>query len=515
MTVTTLDRPLFKGADWSFDGLRRVNEAIEEIAVGELGLDLYPTQIEVITSEQMLDAYASIGMPLLYRHWSFGKRFAHEEMLYRRGAQALAYELVINSDPCICYVMEDNSMTMQTLVLTHAAFGHNHFFKNNYLFRQWTQADAVLDYLDFAKRYVAACEERYGVDAVETTIDAAHALMNHGVDRHPKKRRVATPEKRKARDLARRAHEEASYSDLWRTLPRPPDRAQRDPEASREATDLGLPEENLLYFLEKTAPKLEDWQRELVRIVRHLAQYFHPQRQTKVMNEGCATFVHYEIMHRLHARGLLTDGAMLEFLHSHSSVLFQPGFDDRRYRGVNPYALGYAMMRDIKRIAEDPTEEDRTWFPDWAGSGDAMAVLRDAWADYRDESFIQQYLSPQVIRELRLFSCFDEAADSAVEVSAIHDEEGYRNVRRALARQYDVSLQDPQIEVIEANLKGNRRLVVEHKTRQGRRLEPETAQRVLEMLATLWGYRVRLRETCADTGRTIGEQDALAGPGPV
>ena len=503
---------LFSGADWSFDLLKRSYDAIEEIALGELGLDTYPNQIEVITSEQMLDAYASIGMPLLYRHWSFGKRFAREETLYRRGAQGLAYELVINSDPCICYVMEENSITMQTLVLAHAAFGHNHFFKNNYLFRQWTRADGVLDYLDFAKRYVAFCEERYGVDAVEAVLDGAHALMNQGVHRHPKSRRMAKPERRRARELERMAHAEANYSDLWRTLPRTTKRGTAGSAASKEAADLELPEENLLYFLEKYAPKLEDWQRELLRIVRQLAQYFHPQRQTKVMNEGCATFVHYEIMHRMHQRGLLTDGAMLEFLHSHSSVLFQPGFDDRRYGGLNPYALGYAMMRDIKRICEEPTDEDRAWFPDWAGSGDAMAVLRDAWADYRDESFIHQFLSPKVIRDLRLFACVDEASEDAIEVSAIHDEAGYRDIRRLLARRYDVSLQDPQIEVIEANLKDNRRLVLEHRARNDRRLDPDNAEQVLQMVANLWGYRVKLREVSAETGRLLGEQDALPRP---
>ena len=122
------------------------------IAVDELGLDVYPVQIEVITSEQMLDAYASVGLPLMYRHWSFGKRFAYHETLYRKGLQGLAYEIVINSNPCICYIMEENSMTMQTLVIAHAAFGHNHFFKNNYLFRQWTDAGGILDYLELRPR---------------------------------------------------------------------------------------------------------------------------------------------------------------------------------------------------------------------------------------------------------------------------------------------------------------------------------------------------------------------------
>ena len=150
--------PLFTGPNWDYGGLRRVYDAVERIALEELGLDVYPVQIEVITSEQMLDAYASVGLPLMYRHWSFGKRFAYHETLYRKGLQGLAYEIVINSNPCICYIMEENSMTMQTLVIAHAAFGHNHFFKNNYLFRQWTDANGILDYLSFARDYVQKCE---------------------------------------------------------------------------------------------------------------------------------------------------------------------------------------------------------------------------------------------------------------------------------------------------------------------------------------------------------------------
>ena len=151
-----------------------------EIALKELKLDLYPNQIEVITFEQMLDAYSSIGMPLMYKHWSFGKNFARDELLYRHGLRNLAYEIVINSNPCIAYLMEENSMMMQTLVIAHAAFGHNHFFKNNNLFKQWTDADGILDYLEFAKTYIARCEDRYGEEAVERVLDAAHALMGAG-----------------------------------------------------------------------------------------------------------------------------------------------------------------------------------------------------------------------------------------------------------------------------------------------------------------------------------------------
>ncbi|TAN57461.1 MAG: SpoVR family protein, partial [Magnetospirillum sp.] len=181
MTEATTDTPLFTGADWDFDKVWRVYDAVEAIAKGEMGLVTYPNQIEVITAEQMLDAYSSIGMPLMYKHWSFGKHFARDESLYRKGMRGLAYEIVINSSPCISYIMEENSMAMQTLVIAHAAFGHNHFFKNNGLFRQWTDAKGILDYMEFAKGYVSHCEERYGHQAVERVLDAAHALMSHGV----------------------------------------------------------------------------------------------------------------------------------------------------------------------------------------------------------------------------------------------------------------------------------------------------------------------------------------------
>src|SRR3712207_5508137 len=172
MSLLERDNLLFQGADWDFSLIQRIHDAIEAIGVGEMGLNVYPNQIEVITAEQMLDAYASTGMPLFYKHWSFGKRFAHHEAVYRHGLMGLAYEIVINSNPCLCYVMEENTATMQALVIAHAAFGHNHFFKNNYLFQQWTDAGGILDYLEFARGFIAHSEERYGHAAVERLLDA-------------------------------------------------------------------------------------------------------------------------------------------------------------------------------------------------------------------------------------------------------------------------------------------------------------------------------------------------------
>lgn len=502
---------LFSEAEWSYDALRRTYDAIEEIALKELGLDVYPNQIEVITAEQMLDAYASIGMPLMYHHWSFGKQFALNELLYRKGARGLAYEIVINSSPCISYIMEDNSMAMQALVMAHAAFGHNHFFKNNNLFQQWTDAEAILDYMQFAKSYIARCEERHGARAVERVLDAAHALMDYGVNRYQRKRRVS-PKDAETRARDRLRYEEETYNDLWqRTVPLDPRRERADDrdQPPRPVEPVPLPEENILYFLEKMAPRLEPWKREILRIVRQLAQYFYPQKQTKVMNEGCATYVHYRIMNRLHEKGMLSDGGMLEFLHSHSSVIFQPDFDDERYSGINPYALGFEMMTDIQRICERPTEEDCDWFPDIAGNGDAMGTLKDAWANYRDESFVLQFLSPTVMRRFKMFRLKAGPDEPEYLVDAIHNERGYQKIRKALARRYDVALQDPNIQVAVADLEGDRTLVLRHEVIAGRLLDKGEAAAVLQHVADLWGYPVALVEADSAGGQTLREHDKV------
>jgi len=495
--MTATAERLFGGADWDFPTLQRIHDACEEIVRSELGLDTYPNQIEVITAEQMLDAFSSVGMPLFYKHWAFGKRFAHQEASYRKGLMGLAYEIVINSSPCISYLMEENTATMQTLVIAHAAFGHNHFFKNNYLFKQWTDADGILDYLDFAKSYVAQCEERHGRLEVEQTLDAAHALMSHGIDRYPGKKKLDLRAEEK-RAGERRLHEESVFNDLWRTVPTGPIKSVATLSAERRHKLLGLPQENLLYFLEKAAPRLQPWQRELLRIVRHIAQYFYPQSQTKVMNEGTATYVHYRIMTRLHAQGRISDGNFLEFLQSHTNVVFQPDFDDPRFSGLNPYVLGFAMMQDIERIVSNPDDEDREWFPDIAGTGDVMAVLRNVWANYRDESFIGQFLSARLMRRFRMFHLHDDPAEGAgIRVDAIHNERGYRRVRRELARQYDVGFIDPNIEVVDVDLAGDRRLMLRHVVVKGAQLNEADAKRVLQYLADLWSYDVSLVEVDA------------------
>ena len=476
--------PLSTGSDWTFDLLEIYDREFARLA-DKFRLDTYPNQIEVISSEQMLDAYSSVGMPLMYNHWSYGKTFLSNQQNYQQGRMGLAYEIVINSNPCIAYLMEENTMPMQALVIAHACYGHNSFFKGNYLFRQWTDASAIIDYLLFAKSYLAKCEEKYGISAVEDVLDACHALMNQGVNRYVRPTPMSA-EQEKARSQEREEYIQRNLNDLWRTIP------VRESEQEKKTVRFPKdPEENLLYFIEKNAPLLETWQREIIRIVRKVAQYFYPQRQTQVMNEGWATFWHYHLMHEMYDEGLITEGFIMEFLHSHSSVVFQPDFDDPRYSGINPYTLGFNIFRDIRRICENPTDEDRAWFPDLAGT-DWLDAVHFAMQNFKDEGFILQYLSPKVMRDMRLFSIDDNEVNPYLEVDAIHDDSGYRQLRENLAAQYNLGNREPNIQVYNVDVRGDRSLTLRHYMHKGRPLDEDSTSEIIKHIHRLWGFDVKM-----------------------
>ncbi|TVP90729.1 MAG: SpoVR family protein [Pseudomonadaceae bacterium] len=486
-------QPISTGSEWTFELIREYDREIGRIAHDIYGLDTYANQIEVISAEQMMDAYASVGMPLGYHHWSYGKHFLHTEKNYKRGQMGLAYEIVINSDPCIAYLMEENTMTMQALVIAHACYGHNSFFKGNYLFRTWTDASAIIDYLVFARQYISECEDRYGIDAVEDLLDSCHALMNYGVDRYKRPYPISAAEEQQ-RQKEREEYLQRQVNDLWRTIPVNPEQAERRQTKERYPSE---PQENLLYFIEKNAPLLEPWQREIIRIVRKIAQYFYPQRQTQVMNEGWATFWHYTLLNHMYDEGKVTDGFMLEFLQSHSSVIMQPAFDSQWYSGINPYALGFAMMQDIRRICENPTEEDHRWFPEIAGS-DWLQTIKLAMRDFKDESFILQYLSPKVIRDFKLFAVVDDDKDDALEIAAIHDDSGYRQVRELLAAQYNLGNREPNIQIWDVDRRGDRSLTLRHQRHNGKPLG-KSSKEMLRHLHRLWGFDVHLESMQGDT----------------
>ena len=489
------DMLIKSGMDWNFDLIQETYDHCERIAEQTFDMKVYPNQLELISAEQMLDAYTSVGMPVMYDHWSFGESFTKQMEAYQRGRMGLAYEIVINSSPCIAYLMEENTMMMQALVIAHACFGHNHFFANNYLFKQWTDPEGIIDYLVFAKKYIAECEEKYGANEVERILDAAHALQTYGVDKY-KRPSPLSPAQEKAQREERNAYIQSQINEIWSTIPDTrPDEATDEIERFPQE-----PQENLLYFIEKNAPKMEPWKREILRIVRRISQYFYPQMQTKVMNEGCATYFHYKIIHEMEKEGLIDAGAMIEFYKSHTGVTLQPDFDDKRFSGFNPYALGVAMFNDIERIATDPTKEDREWFrgQDWVGSGDYLKVIHHAIQNYKDESFIQQYLSPKVMRDFHMFAIHDDEKDPMLEVSGIHNEQGYKEVRTSLSRQYNYGYHIPDIQVYDVDRWGDRSMKLRHFMVGNRPLEAESAIEVLNHLSYLWGYNVSLDSVDAD-----------------
>lgn len=483
-------RYITESPDWTYDTLKKFDEVIAKYAKDYLKLDWYPNQIEIVSSEQMLDAYSLIGLPISYPHWKFGKDFMANAVSYEKGRQGLAYELVINSNPCISYNMEDNSSLMMALVLAHAAYGHNSFFKCNYMFKQWTDADNIINDMMYARDFILKCEDKYGIEAVEDVLDACHALQRFGVDKRkrPKKRN-------KNKEIERRKlvakYEDENYNVLWETLPND----------VKYAIDLNnqlvvkqdkMDEENILYFLEHNTPTLPLWKKEIINIVRNIGQYFYPQSQTKVVNEGWASFCHYHLIYKLYEEGYINDGFMLEFSKSHSGVLYQPPYNSKYYSGLNPYTLGFNIFMDIKRMCEEPTEEDYRWFPDIAGK-DWLEQVHFAMENFRDDSFILQYLSPKVIRDMKLFLTVDREEDEEnYHVEAIHNDKGYRDVREALYKQYQRNNYMPTIRVTNVDTYDNNKLTLTHYVEDGKLLDEDSAQETVELMQTIWPFAIEL-----------------------
>lgn len=478
-------KKMFSKSEWDSETILEADKIISRIAREYLGLDTYPNQFEIVTSEQMLDAYSLIGLPISYNHWKFGKDFVINKNNYKKGRMGLAYELVINSNPCISYNMEDNTTCLMLLVLAHAAYGHNHFFKNNYLFKQWTHADAIVDYMIFARDYINKCEEKYGYEAVENVLDACHMIMNYGVDKYKKPSKIS-PQEEQERLKKKIEDDRILVNDLWRTIPT--DKEKRE----KKNRFPSQPEENILYFIEKNSPKLKEWQKEIVRIVRKVSQYFYPQGQTKVINEGTATFSHYEIINKMYDEGYLTDGFMAEFLHNHSNVIFQPGFDSKYFSGINPYTLGFNIFKDLKRMSLEPTKEDKEWFPDIAGKGDWASTFRYIVENFKDETFVLQYLSPKVIRDMKLFEISDSSKNHFYLVNSIHDEYGYQNVRESLSKSYNRENYVPDIQVFDVDIYGDRTLTLNYTSVDNKELNSKDLETILYNISYLWGFPVKM-----------------------
>ena len=445
-------------SEWSLGELEAWDERIRE-KVQAFGLDVYEQEFEVCDQNAMLGYMAYHGMPSHYPHWSFGKSFEQLKTMYSHGVQGLPYEMVINSNPCLAYLMRDNSLCLQVLTIAHV-YGHNDFFKNNFTFTSATRADQTISAFkaraDRVRGYLE--DPSIGTDAVERLLDAAHSLsMNRS--RNQAIRQLSRKEQ------VERLHEAAAG---------PPDPfAHLVRRAERPAPDLDRvplePDPNLLLFIRDHNPDLAAWEIDLLTIVDEEARYFIPQIETKIMNEGWASYWHHKIMMSLD----LPQALRLEFMVRHNQVICpHPG-------GLNPYHLGFVVWHDIERRFGGE------------GSAEGRKKLLEVRETDRDVAFLRRFLTPELMHEIDLFS-YKPRGEHLV-VDRIADEEHWEEVKAKLLAQVGTGGL-PVITVIDADHAGRRALMLRHE-HDGRDLDMTSAEKTLQHLRTLWRHDVYL-QTC-------------------
>lgn len=422
------------------------NEAIESKAK-ELGLNFYPQEFEIIGFNEMLGYEAYVGMPSRYPHWSFGKSYEKNKTLYSFDLTGLPYEMVINSNPCLAYLMRENTLPLQILTMAHV-YGHNDFFKNNRLFKDGTRAKLALEMFkldgEIIREYINA--PGIGYEKVERILDAAHAIR-YNIGRVIGRKEMTDEEIRKNRiEDYKKAIENKSILDM--------DMVIEEPILDKIPLE---PYDDVVGFIIKYG-KLEEWEKDIVRIVKRETEYFMPQIETKTMNEGWASYWHYNILKSLD----LPEGLHFEFLKRHNDVVAP------MLGGLNPYYVGFKMFEDIeKRYGRDKIFEVRSM--------------------ERDASFIRRYLTQELCEELNLFQYGKKSFEYVIE--EVSDEDGWKEIRDNLA--FTAGLGSiPYIRVIDLNTR-DLTLTLEH-VYDGRELEATYAKETLKYVQQLWGYKVRL-----------------------
>ncbi len=436
--------------------------------VGRFGLAPYPQEFEICDHEQMLAYTVYSGMPSHYPHWSYGKSYEKLKTLYDYGVSGLPYEMVINSNPCIAYLMRDNSPLLQVLTMAHV-YGHNDFFKNNFTFKS-TRAEFTIEifksHADRIRGYVEA--PGIGLEKVERFLDAAHALSLQC------RRNLAIRKQTAEEEQQRRLDESQPLEDPFQTIHR------RQEYVAPDLDKVPLyPEEDLLLFIRDHNPHFSDWEKDILTIVHEEARYFIPQIETKIMNEGWSSFWHKRILEELD----LPQGMKLEFLVRHNQVLSPlPG-------GINPYHLGLKVWEDIEKRWDNPTaEEERERGPGKKGGRQKIFEVREV---ERDSSFLRRYLTEGLIRELNLFE-YESRGEEKV-ISRVADEESWRGIKDTLIRNVGTGTV-PVIRIEDADYNSNRSLFLKHH-HDGRDLQLEYAEKTLQYLHQLWRREVVLETT--------------------
>tara|TARA_B100000214_G_scaffold311880_1_gene244003 strand:- start:852 stop:2168 length:1317 start_codon:yes stop_codon:yes gene_type:complete len=432
-------------ADWSIDELESWDKKICNLGEA-LGLDWYPIDYEICDYKEMMGHMAYTGLPTHYRHWSFGKSFDRIQTEYNLGMSGLPYEMIINSNPSISYLMTENPMPTHILTMAHCV-GHSDFFKNNRMFSE-TGADTVIDKFKAAAKRVQKYMEdpNIGVDQVERILDACHAIRFQ-VPRTPGVKRK-DPKKLK---------------EYYRKL------ILKDTSGKYLNFDINKiplePDNNILKFIADNNRFLEEWERDLIRIVEQESLYFVPQASTKIMNEGWACLIHEKIVNALG----IPDDYHLSFIRLHNQVV-------RPHLGrVNPYHLGYKIFRHIEKNH---------------GFSECLRVRET----HNDETFIKTYLDEELCKELNLFSYSFNTKEGYNIINDISNKSGWQTVRDDLIK--NVGLNSVPV-VLVKEMKKDGTLILEHE-HDGRDLELSEANKVFEHINDLWQGDVRFTTIIED-----------------
>ena len=461
-------------------GLSELQHEIEGHARA-CGLDFFETRFEVCDCDTLNMIAACGGFPSRYPHWRFGMEFDQFSKGHTHGLSKI-YELVINTDPCHAFLLDSNSPVTQKLVMAHV-FGHGDFFKNNFCFAPTNRK--MLDEMGNHATRVRRWIDRFGVERVEGFIDVALSLENlidlnapHIARRRPRTALEPAPAEVRGFPVAR---------EYMRRYVNPEERLaaeRRQVEARRaEAARAAFPElpaRDVLLFLIEHAP-LETWEADLLSILREEALYFAPQARTKIMNEGWASYWHSTLM----TERLLSDAEVVDYAdHCAATLGSAPG-------SLNPYKLGLALFRDIER-----RWDEGRFGPDYEAC-DSMAE-RHGWdrhlglgrekifevrRHYCDVTFIEEFLTPELCAELRLFAYDFNEKRNFWELSA----RDFQVVRGRLLQQL-TNLGQPLIDVVDASPRG---LVLMHR-HEGVDLQLDYARQALGAVQALWRGPVQL-----------------------
>jgi len=468
----------------------------------DYGLDFYSTIFEVVDADQLNAIAAYGGFPTRYPHWRFGMEYEQLSKGYCYGLQKL-YELVINNDPCYAYLMRSNSLTDQKLVMAHV-YGHCDFFKNNHWFSQTSRKmmDQMANHGNRIRRYM----DRFGVEEVETFIDACLSIEDL-IDLHsPFIKRFDPPNRY---DFHRAASEDDAptsgrfdakhYMDSFIN---PPKILEAEAERQRQVREAPrpLPEtptRDVMLFVLEHAP-LKAWQLDVLSIVRDEAYYFAPQAQTKIMNEGWASYWHSTIM----TRQGLEAADVVNYCDHHSGTLASSP------NKLNPYKLGIELFRDIEerwnkgRFGKayddcDDLATKRSWD---TAAGLGRQKIFEVRRIHNDLTFIDEFLTLDFCRQYKLFSFGYNASSDAYEIESRE----FPQIKQQLLFNL-TNVGRPLIAVRDGNYRNRGELYLEHHF-SGVELKLSYAHDTLENLHRLWTRPVHI-ETVLDGAATVLSYD--------